>query len=246
MKYRVSLNDSMDLLVVADSEVEAVRKAKAVKDAMHIGRVADSSKLRQMAYDLAQLGNYFDRANSAFSRELLSDRDRQKLTEFFNLGTRTYNALKNEVDSIKRAAALGKFHPVDLEMSDTQKLLYDAISRMHWTGDPKLRMLSQKMSDLWDEYRGLFRKYGDASPVKDDNYEKALNQLSPTNKKVFEKIVEESEMLSPGDLGVSKYRETMAKLERFGRTLDISLLKDVARALKSVTGGYYKFDDVMI
>ena len=34
MKYRVSLNDSMDLVVVADSEVEAVRKAKTVKDAL--------------------------------------------------------------------------------------------------------------------------------------------------------------------------------------------------------------------
>lgn len=41
MKYRVSLNDSMDLIVVADSEVAAVRKAKAVKDALS-ARVSDA------------------------------------------------------------------------------------------------------------------------------------------------------------------------------------------------------------
>lgn len=35
MKYRVTLNDSIDLLIVADSELEAVQKAKQVKDAMH-------------------------------------------------------------------------------------------------------------------------------------------------------------------------------------------------------------------
>ena len=86
----------------------------------------------------------------------------------------------------------------------------------------------------------------DREVVHRDSYEAVLKQLSPTNRAVFEKIVSESEMLSPSDVGVSKYRETMSKLDRFAKTLDISLLKDVARVFKGVTGGYYKFDDITI
>ena len=87
--------------------------------------------------------------------------------------------------------------------------------------------------------------------MHDDNYETVLNKLSPVNGRVFEKIVEESESLSPMDLGSynegrEKYRDVMAKLSRFARTLDISLLKEVARVFKSVTGGIYKFDDITI
>lgn len=165
MKYRVVLNDDIELLVVADSEVEAVRKAKCVKDAIYNHkRVADSDQLRQLAYQLGQLANYFDRSNSAHSRNLLSDKDKQKLTEFYNLGLKVYDVLKKEVESLKRASADGKVErfrpksPLD-SWSNTEKLLNDAINRMYWTREPKLVLLSKKLDALVTEYGNTIRGY---------------------------------------------------------------------------------------
>lgn len=160
MKYKVVLNDDIELLVVADSEVEAVRKAKCVKDAIYNHRrVADSDQLRQLAYQLGQLANYFDRANSAHSRNLLSDKDKQKMTEFYNLGLKVYDVLKKEVESLKRASAEGKVERFRYDWSDTERLLDDAISIMHWTREPKLELLSKKLDALVTEYRNTIRGY---------------------------------------------------------------------------------------
>lgn len=41
MKYKVTLNDSVELLILADSDVEAVRKAKSIKDALSNAKVND-------------------------------------------------------------------------------------------------------------------------------------------------------------------------------------------------------------
>lgn len=48
MKYKVSLNDSIDLIVAADSEIEAVHKAKAVKDAMKLSAMDEGRYLIQV------------------------------------------------------------------------------------------------------------------------------------------------------------------------------------------------------
>lgn len=43
MKYKVTLNDGVELLITADKEVEAVRRAKEIKDQLTSGSVADAS-----------------------------------------------------------------------------------------------------------------------------------------------------------------------------------------------------------
>ena len=53
MKYKVTLNDGIELLITADKEVDAVRQAKDIKDSIAAGGsargVKDSSNVRDWA-----------------------------------------------------------------------------------------------------------------------------------------------------------------------------------------------------
>lgn len=62
MKYKITLNDSIELLVVADSEVEAVKKAKEIKAGMSNdstvkdgGTVISQSEAKREASKIADL-----------------------------------------------------------------------------------------------------------------------------------------------------------------------------------------------
>lgn len=48
MKFRVTIGDGIDLIVEADKEVEAVRKAKSVKDAINAKRLNDKQYLSRV------------------------------------------------------------------------------------------------------------------------------------------------------------------------------------------------------
>lgn len=43
MKYKVTLNDDVSLIIDAEKEVDAVRRAKEIKSKMGLGKVSDSS-----------------------------------------------------------------------------------------------------------------------------------------------------------------------------------------------------------
>ena len=97
------------------------------------------------------MGNYFDRANSMFSRDILAREDSAKLAEFYNLAVQTYTQLKYEVEQIKKVVN----EPVDKlwgRDSDTAKLLQDAVSRLYWTHDPKCKAMANKLEPLVKEF----------------------------------------------------------------------------------------------
>lgn len=80
MKYKVSLNDSIDLIVVADSEIEAVNKARDVKDAMRgLVSVKDESieeKIRKaqewVDYDIKTYGEVSEETKKTIESEGLT------------------------------------------------------------------------------------------------------------------------------------------------------------------------------
>lgn len=127
---------------------------KVVKLMKHAS-VGDSDKLKQMAYKFAQMGNYFDRANSARSREILGKEDDQKYAEFYNYGLQVLAQLKQEVEGIKKNAI-----PANYSRSfdnDTLNLLNDGANRLYWIAsdrrDKKGDILSKKILELAKEYK---------------------------------------------------------------------------------------------
>lgn len=119
-------------------------------------KTKDSDKLKQMAYKFAQMGNYFDRANSANSRRILAKEDTQKYTEFYNYGLQVYQQLKNEVESMKRNDISSKPYTRSFD-NDTLNLLKDGADRLYWIAndmrDGKGDALSKKIRDLIKEYK---------------------------------------------------------------------------------------------
>lgn len=101
MKYRVKLNDSIDLIVDANSEIEAVRAAKNVKDAMSV-RVADAGYLVEIATK-----NGVEYADQEFNYQSTTD-DREDAYRFdSDLAARTWaNSYKgNGVAKVVRDSA---------------------------------------------------------------------------------------------------------------------------------------------
>lgn len=141
---------------------------KVVKLTKHAS-VGDSDKLKQMAYKFAQMGNYFDRANSARSREILGKEDDQKYAEFYNYGLQVLAQLKQEVESMKRNDISSKPYTRSFD-NDTLNLLRDAASRLYWIAsdmrDRKGDALSKKIQDLIKEYKNTAY---DSVKAKDEN-----------------------------------------------------------------------------
>ena len=168
MKYKITLNDDVSLIIDAEKEVDAVRRAKEIKSNMGFGKdsagVHDSDELRQLAYKFAEMGSHFDRANSAHSREMLSKDDEAKYAEFFKLGLKVHEVLKNEVARIKTSKVKTSWKN---SWGDTVKLLSDGADRMYWSGIPRLRELSKKIHELTKEYDRAI-SYGDSAPDLDD------------------------------------------------------------------------------
>ena len=111
--------------------------------------VKDSDKLKQLAYQFAQMGNYFDRANSANSRNILAREDDTKIAEFYNLGLQVYEQLKQEVNYLKNNTNASK----RILYNETFDLLYDGSTRLHWIRDPKCKLLAKKLDELINAYK---------------------------------------------------------------------------------------------
>lgn len=128
---------------------------KVVKLTKHT-RVEDSDKLKQMTYKFAQMGNYFDRANSLNSRQILSKEDDQKYTEFYNYGLQVFAQLKQEVEGIKKSTNPKKDYSYSFD-NETLNLLKDGTSRLSSIAqdrrDAKGKALANKISDLIREYK---------------------------------------------------------------------------------------------
>lgn len=145
----------MKKYLVNNVYIKAASANDAVKQYKMQDSVKDSDKLKQMAYTFAQMGNYFDRANSAGSRKILAKEDDRKYAEFYNYGLQVLNQLKQEVDDIKKFAKEDrKFYAHD---NQTTSLLSDGASALYWIAsdrrDQKGEVLSKKIQALIKDYR---------------------------------------------------------------------------------------------
>ena len=149
--FKVSYRDRA-FKVKANDHEEAARK---IIDKFNNVSMKDSSKLYDLAYKLGQLANYFDRANSINSRNILGKEDEAKKAEFYNLGLQTYNQLKFEVEQMRKAGNTdnGKYS-VNNNIVD---LLDDASNEMFHLRDPKLRLLHEKLEPLIRDYERLVK-----------------------------------------------------------------------------------------
>ena len=140
-----------------------------LNDTIRDSVIKDSNKLLQMAYKLAQMSSYFDRANTPRSRKLLSQEDETKKAELFSYGNEVLNQLNQEVDNMKRAG-VNNNSPF-AETTKIADLLVEAGDGMYWIGDTKLQILGKKLKSSANEYDGLAKKYGQHrrdSAIKDE------------------------------------------------------------------------------
>lgn len=131
--------------------VSATSRRDAANKLYNSMKMKDSAKLKELAYQLAQMGNYFDRANSINSRNILAREDSTKLVEFYKLAVQTYNQLKMELEAMKKVG-IPRTPVFDTE---TGNLLRDAVSRLYWTNDSKCKMIGEKLRVLVKEYGKL-------------------------------------------------------------------------------------------
>lgn len=88
MKYKVTLSDGIELLVVADKEVDAVRKAREIKDSIKGGlstnQVKDygSTNLEYVGHLMIQIDSALDKGN---------------FREAYNLSVKLSNELKKSI-----------------------------------------------------------------------------------------------------------------------------------------------------
>lgn len=121
-----------------------------------IEKMEDSDKLKQLAYEFGQKGAYFDRANSANSRNILGKDDEVKYQDFVNTGFKVYEQLKQEVDNVQKTGrSFGKYET----WSDTLNLIKDGLNRLFWASDnvnssarAKGKALAEKLENLTKEY----------------------------------------------------------------------------------------------
>lgn len=148
-----------------------------VKDSID-DSINDSDKLKQSAYKFAQMGNYFDRANSVNSREILSREDDKKITEFYKLGLQIYEQLKQEVNYLRQNKKAGSNWFTD---SEIYHLIYDGSEQLYWTRDAKCVLLSKKINELLSDYK----KYSYKDSIED---EELINDADERLAEILEKI----------------------------------------------------------
>lgn len=124
----------------------------------------DSDTLKNLAYKFAQMGNYFDRANSANSRKILGKEDDEKIAEFYKLGLQVYKQLEQEVDYLKNNKEPLKSSLSFWRDNETVNLLVDGAERLIWIPDRKCEALGNKIRNLIKDYKKY--NYKD-SKVKD-------------------------------------------------------------------------------
>lgn len=124
----------------------------------------DSDTLKNLAYKFAQMGNYFDRANSVNSRKILGKEDDEKIAEFYKLGLQVYKQLEQEVDYLKNNKEPLKSSLSFWRDNETVNLLVDGAERLIWIPNPKCEALGNKIRNLIKDYKKY--NYKD-SKVKD-------------------------------------------------------------------------------
>lgn len=137
-------------------------------------KIKDSDTLKNLAYKFAQMGNYFDRANSANSRDILGREDNEKIAEFYKLGLQVYKQLEQEVDYLKNNKEPRKSPLSFFERNETVDLLLDGADRLVWVNNSKCEALGNKIRNLIKEYKKY--NYKD-SKVKDKLENKPINIL---------------------------------------------------------------------
>lgn len=126
---------------------------KKLHDSVH-----DSDALAKLAYEFAQMGNYFDRANSAHSREILGKEDEAKYKEFLRKGIQVKAQLQKEVAAMNAAQIDPSKKPKGLfaKEDDTNRLLRDGIHLLYWAADNMRDQtgikLSKELDKLFDDY----------------------------------------------------------------------------------------------
>ena len=113
----------------------------------------DSDTLKNLAYKFAQMGNYFDRANSANSRKILGKEDDEKIAEFYKLGLQVYKQLEQEVDYLKNNKEPLKSSLSFWRDNETVNLLVDGAERLIWIPDRKCEALGNKIRNLIKDYK---------------------------------------------------------------------------------------------
>lgn len=148
-----------------------VIKSKSTGEIFYINRfqlkdskIKDSDTLKNLAYKFAQMGNYFDRANSAASRKILGKEDDEKIAEFYKLGLQVYKQLKQEVDYLKNNKEPLKSSLSFWRDNETVRLLVDGAERLIWIRNQKCEALGNKIRSLIKDYKKY--NYKD-SKVKD-------------------------------------------------------------------------------
>ena len=113
----------------------------------------------------------------------------------------------------------------------------------------RITAATREVLKAWDESlhprdeNGQFTENGgtasgtSSAPKKITSYEELLSSLSPKNREVEESVEEMLQMLSPADVGKTKYKEIQTTYQQFSETADPKLLRDIAQALDNVTGG---------
>lgn len=130
-------------------------KADSIADAIH--QVKDSDLLKQMAYKLADMASYFDRANAPHSRNQFQQQEyEKKLTETYTYGLKVYEQLKKEINAMNSSNSIGKG---GWRNTETVDLLKDAGHNIYWAaGDvyPRkshIQTFGRKLEDLANEYQ---------------------------------------------------------------------------------------------
>lgn len=148
-----------------------VIKSKSTGEIFYINRfqlkdskIKDSDTLKNLAYKFAQMGNYFDRANSANSRKILGKEDDEKIAEFYKLGLEVYKQLEQEVNYLKNNKEPRESSLSFWRDNETVDLLVDGAERLIWIKNPKCEALGNKIRNLIKDYKKY--NYRD-SKVKD-------------------------------------------------------------------------------
>lgn len=190
-----------------------VIKSKSTGEIFYINRfqlkdskIKDSDTLKNLAYKFAQMGNYFDRANSANSRKILGKEDDEKIAEFYKLGLEVYKQLEQEVNYLKNNKK-----PLESPLSfwrdnETVDLLLDGAERLIWIRNPKCEALGNKIRNLIKDYKKY--NYRD-SKIKDS--EKLLNII-----KLYKKVTKDSINKKEVEKAINNLGYTVKKWYAYG------------------------------
>lgn len=137
-----------------------VIKSKSTGEIFYINRfqlkdskIKDSDTLKNLAYKFAQMGNYFNRANSVNSRKILGKEDDEKIAEFYKLGLEVYKQLEQEVNYLKNNKEPRESSLSFWRDNETVDLLVDGAERLIWIRNPKCEALGNKIRNLIKDYK---------------------------------------------------------------------------------------------